>query len=143
MSTAAHFAAVRALLVGVFPDVKVYDTDASSVASDPSEYPFLVLSGGMPRPFSESLGDCVDGAQGLIRVTHTALAPVAVRELVDISRAALDRVRLTVPGAHGWELRLEDSQDVQADHEVRLNGPETAAYGYFAVDIYRVGSTAL
>ncbi len=81
--------------------------------------------------------------QALIRVTHTALAPKAVRELVELSRAVLERQQLIVPpGRDGWEMRLEASQDVEADREVRLNGQATAApAAFFAVDIYRIGST--
>lgn len=138
---AAHFAAVRDLLVAAAPDIPVHDTDASDVVGDPTAYPFFVLSGGSVRPFSESLGGCEDGAQALIRVTHTALAPAAVRELVEISRAALQGARVTVPGRYGWELELEDAQDVDVDRDVRLSGEATAAFPFFAADIYRLGST--
>ena len=139
---AAHFEAVRALLVAAAPDIPVHDTDASHIVGDPSQYPFFVLSGGTVRTFSESLGGCADGAQGLIRVTHTALAPAAVRELVDISRAALAGARLVLEDRHGWELVLEDSQDVEVDRDVRLQGPGTSSFPFFAADIYRLGSTA-
>jgi hypothetical protein len=133
---AAHFAAVRELLEEAAPDIPVHDTDASAVVGDPEKYPFIVLSGGTVRGFSESLGGCEDGAQALIRVTHTALAPAGVRELVDISRAAL-----VVPGRYGWELVLDDSQDVEPDRDVRPQGPATSAFPFYAVDIYRLGST--
>lgn len=138
---AAHFTAVRDLLEAEDPDIPVYDTDASEIVGDPDKYPFFVLSGGTVRGFSESLGGCEDGAQALIRVTHTALAPAAVRELVEISRAALEGAALAVPGRHGWELALDDSQDIEIDRDVRLNGTATSAFPYFAVDIYRLGST--
>lgn len=138
---AAHFTAVRDLLAEAAADIPVYDTDASEIVGDPDEYPFFVLSGGTVRGFSESLGGCEDGAQALIRVTHTALAPAAVRELVEISRAALKGAALAVPGRHGWELALDDSQDIEIDRDVRLNGAATSAFPYFAVDIYRLGST--
>ena len=139
---AAHFAAAQALLTAAAPDIEVHDTDASDVVGDPDRYPFFVLSGGTVRGFSESLGGCEDGAQGLLRVTHTALLPLGVRELVDISRSALQGARLSIDGRYGWELELEDSQDVEPDRDVRLNGAETSAFVYFAVDIYRIGSTA-
>lgn len=138
---AAHFTAVRELLEAKAADVPVHDTDASEIVGDPDAYPFFVLSGGTVRGFSESLGGCEDGAQALIRVTHTALAPAAVRELVEISRAALKGAALAVPGRHGWELALDDSQDIEIDRDVRLNGAATSAFPYFAVDIYRLGST--
>ena len=138
---AAHFTAVRDLLAEAAADIPVHDTDASEIVGDPDEYPFFVLSGGTVRGFSESLGGCEDGAQALIRVTHTALAPAAVRELVEISRAALEGAALTVPGRYGWELALDDSQDIEIDRDVRLQGPGTSAFPYFAVDIYRLGST--
>ena len=140
---AAHFAAAAALLEAAAAGIPVHDTDASPVAGDPAEYPFFVLSGGTVRSFSESLGGCEDGAQGLLRVTHTALAPLAVRELLDISRPALQGARLIVDGRHGWDLDLEDSQDVEVDRDVRLNGADTAAFPFYAVDIYRIGSTIL
>lgn len=138
---AAHFDAVRQLLVDAAPDIPVHDTDASDAAGDPAKYPFLVLSGGTVRSFSESLGGCEDGAQALIRVTHTATAPAAVRELVDITRAALDGQPITVAGRHGWDLVLEDSQDVEPDRDVRLQGEDVSAFPFYAVDIYRLGST--
>lgn len=138
---AAHFTAVHELLETAAADIPVYDTDASEAVGDPDAYPFFVLSGGTVRGFSESLGGCEDGAQALIRVTHTALAPTAVRELVEISRAALEGAALAVPGRYGWELALDDSQDVEIDRDVRPQGPATSAFPYFAVDIYRLGST--
>lgn len=138
---AAHFAGAAALLEAAASDIPVHDTDASHVIGDPAAYPFFVLSGGTVRSFSESLGGCVDGAQGLLRVTHTALAPLAVRELLDISRTALQGAQLAVDGRYGWELDLEDSQDVDIDRDVRLQGVETSAFPFFAVDIYRIGST--
>lgn len=138
---AAHFAAAAALLTAAAPDIRVHDTDASHAVGDPAAYPFFVLSGGTVRSFSESLGGCEDGAQGLLRVTHTALAPLAVRELLDVSRPALQGARLGVDGRHGWELELEDSQDVEIDRDVRLQGAETSSFPFFAVDLYRIGST--
>lgn len=138
---AAHFAAAQGLLVAAAPDIPVYDTDASHVIGDPAAYPFFVLSGGTVRSFSESLGGCEDGAQGLLRVTHTGLAALAVRELLDISRPALDGAQLVIAGRHGWELSLEDSQDVAVDRDVRFAGGTTAAFPFFAADIYRIGST--
>lgn len=140
---AAHFAAAMALLETAADGIPVHDTDASRFVGDPAEYPFFVVSGGTVRSFSESLGGCEDGAQGLLRVTHTALAPLAVRELLDISRPALQGARLAVGGRYGWDLDLEDSQDVDIDRDVRLQGAETAAFPYFAVDIYRIGSSVL
>lgn len=138
---AAHFAAASALLTAAAPDIPVHDTDASHIVGDPTAYPFFVLSGGSVRGFSESLGGCEDGAQGLLRVTHTALAPLAVRELLDISRQALQGARLDVTGRYGWELQLEDSQDVDIDRDVRLVGTDVVAFPFFAADIYRIGST--
>lgn len=138
---AAHFTAAQALLTAAAPDIEVYDTDASDVVGDPDAYPFFVLSGGTVRGFSESLGGCEDGAQGLLRVTHTALSPLAVRELIDISRPALQGARLVVDGRYGWELELEDSQDVDVDRDVRFQGAATSAFAFFAVDLYRIGST--
>lgn len=138
---AAHFAAVRKLLEKEAPDIPVHDTDASAFVGDPDAYPFFVLSGGTVRGFSESLGGCEDGAQALIRVTHTALAPAGVRELVEISRAVLEGARLAVTGRYGWDLVLDDSQDVEPDRDVRLQGPGTSAFPFYAVDIYRLGST--
>lgn len=138
---AAHFAAAMSLLQAAASDIPVHDTDASKVIGDPAKYPFLVLSGGTVRSFSESLGGCDDGAQGLLRVTHTALSPLAVRELLDISRPALQGVPLGIDGRHGWEFTLEDSQDVDIDRDVRLVGADVAAFPFFAVDIYRIGST--
>jgi hypothetical protein len=64
-----------------------------------------------------------------------------VRELVDISRAALEGAALVVPGRYGWELVLDDSQDVEPDRDVRPQGPATSAFPFYAVDIYRLGST--
>lgn len=138
---AAHFAAARQLLEDEAQDITVYDTDASEAVGDPGAYPFFVLSGGTVRGFSESLGGCEDGAQGLLRVTHTALAPVAVRELLAISRAALDGARLVVDGRYGWDLVLEDSQDVEVDRDVRFSSGTTASFPFFAADVYRLGST--
>lgn len=138
---AAHFTAVRELLEEAAEDIPVHDTDASAIVGDPDAYPFFVLSGGTVRGFSESLGGCEDGAQAFIRVTHTALAPAAVRELVQISRAALEGAALAVPGRYGWELVLDDSQDIEPDRDVRMQGPATSAFPFFAVDIYRLGST--
>ena len=138
---AAHFTAASALLKSAAPDIPVHDTDASDAVGDPAAYPFFVLSGGSVRGFSESLGGCEDGAQGLLRVTHTALAPLAVRELLDISRTALQGAQLALDGRYGWELDLEDWQDVDIDRDVRLQGAETSAFPFFAVDIYRIGST--
>lgn len=140
---AAHFTAASALLQAAASDIPVHDTDASHVVGDPAAYPFFVLSGGSVRGFSESLGGCEDGAQGLLRVTHTALAPLAVRELLDISRKALEGVRLTIDGRYGWDLDLEDSQDVDIDRDVRLVGADVTAFPFFAVDIYRIGSTPI
>lgn len=138
---AAHFTAVQQLLEAAAPDIPVHDTDASAIVGDPNAYPFFVLSGGSVRSFSEALGGCEDGAQALIRVTHTALAPAAVRELVEISRAALEGATLAVTGRYGWELELDDSQDVELDRDVRLQGAATSAFPFFAADIYRLGST--
>lgn len=118
---AAHFTAVRELLAEAAAGIQVYDTDASEIVGDPDEYPFFVLSGGTVRGFSDSLG-----GRG---------------ELVEISRAALEGAALAVPGRHGWELALDDSQDIEIDRDVRLNGAATSAFPYFAVDIYRLGST--
>lgn len=138
---AAHFTAAARLLTAAAPDIPVHDTDASDVIGAPDAYPFFVLSGGTVRSFSESLGGCEDGAQGLLRVTHTALAPLAVRELLDISRPALQGARLVVDGRYGWDLELEDSQDVDIDRDVRLQGAAVSAFAFFAVDLYRIGST--
>ena len=139
--TAAHFAAVTAILGPAVPDIPVHDTDASHVAGNAEAYPYLVLSGGTPRPFSDSLGGCADGAQGLIRLTHVATGPGAVRELVDITRGALIGARLVIPGRYGWELELEDSQDVTVDRDVQLQGSTVSGFPFYAVDIYRLGST--
>lgn len=138
---AAHFNAVRALLDAAAPDIPVHDTDASHVAGIPEEYPYFVLSGGSVRSFSESLGGCEDGAQGLIRVTSVATSAGAVRELLSISHAALDGAQLEVAGRYGWELALADFQDVEPDRDVSLQGAEVSAFPFFAVDIYRLGST--
>ena len=139
--TAAHFTAVQSILTGVLPDIPVHDTDASHVAGDPEAYPYLVLSGGTPRPFSDTLGGCTDGSQGLIRVTHVATAPGAVRELIDITRAALAGTQLQIPDRYGWDLELEDSLDVTPDRDVQLQGLAVSAFPFYAVDIYRLGST--
>lgn len=139
--TAAHFTAVQTILKGVLPDIPAHDTDASHVAGDAEAYPYLVLSGGTPRPFSDTLGGCTDGSQGLIRVTHVATAPGAVRELVDITRAALAGAQLEIPDRYGWDLELEDSLDVTPDRDVQLQGLAVSAFPFYAVDIYRLGST--
>lgn len=137
-----HFDAVRQMLRTVVPaGTAIHDTDASAVAGKVSAYPYLVISGGVPEPEYEALGACSTGAQGLLRVTHVALAPGAVRAMVASSRLVLDRRRLPIPG--GLELRLEDSQGVLVDRDVAIvSAASTTSWPFYAVDIYRVRSTA-
>lgn len=136
------FDAVRALLVAAVPaHVKVHDTDASHVAGTASSYPFIVLSGGIPRQFAAGAGWCRDDADALIRVTHTALSAGAVRNLVRSTRAALEDARPVIPGWHGFELAVDDSSGVNVDRDVKIVNSTTAQNPFYAVDIYRVQAT--
>lgn len=136
------FDAVRALLVAAVPaHIKVHDTDASPVAGTASNYPFIVLSGGIPRQFGASAGWCRDDADALVRVTHTALSAGAVRNLLRSTRTALEGSRPDVPGWYGFELFVDDSHGVDVDRDVQIQNSTTAQNPFYAVDIYRVQAT--
>lgn len=136
------FNAVAALLAGAVPEtITVHDTDASSVSSDGGNYPFLVLSGGVPRQYGDAVGACRDEASALVRVTHTALTPGAVRNLLRSTRAVLEGASPVVAGWHGLELEIEDSSGVDVDRDVKILSNTSAAHPFYAVDIYRVHVT--
>lgn len=139
----SHFDAVVALLRGYLPaDVAVHDTDASHVAGQASSYPYVVLSGGVVEPFSESIGGCRTEAQALIRVTVAGLSPRSVRHLLDRTRTALDGAWLRIEGRSGWDLVLEDSLGVNVDRDVQvIDADYGVPFPFYAVDIYRIGST--
>lgn len=135
-----HYDAVVALLRGAVPsDLPIHDTDATS-AGNLAAYPYLVISGGVPARTYDAVGACATGVDGLIRVTHVALTPGAVRRLVGSTRLALEGQALPIPG--GDEIRLEASQGVDVDRDVRLVAADsTTAYPYYAVDIYRLSTS--
>lgn len=136
------FDAVEALLEGAVPEhVSVHDTDASAAASDGRNYPFLVLSGGVPRQYGDAVGDCRDEATALVRVTHTATDPGQVRVLMRATRGVLEGASPVVPGWHGFELDIEDSSGVDVDRDVRILTNTTTAHPFYGVDIYRVRAT--
>jgi len=136
------FDAVRALLASAVPStVTVHDTDASHVSSDGANYPFVVLSGGVPRQYGDAVGACRDEGAALVRVTHTALSPGAVRNLLRSTRAVLEGASPVVAGWHGLELEIEDSSGVDVDRDVKILSGTAAAHPFYAVDIYRVQVT--
>ena len=136
------FDAVRALLVPAIPStVTVHDTDASHVSSDGGNYPFVVLSGGVPRQYGDAVGACRDEGTALVRVTHAALSPGAVRNLLRSTRAVLEGASPVVAGWHGLELEIEDSSGVDVDRDVKILSNTSAAHPFYAVDIYRVHVT--
>lgn len=136
------FEAVRGLLASAVPEsVTIHDTDASSVAGDGSAYPFLVLSGGVPRQYSDSAGWCRDEATTLVRVTHTALSPGAVRVLMRATRGVLEGATPVIDGWHGFALTIEDSQGVETDRDVKILNDSASPFPFYAVDIYRVQAT--
>lgn len=136
------FDAVQALLETAVPaHVTVHDTDASKVAADGAQYPFLVLSGGVPRQYGDAVGECRDEATTLVRVTHTALDPGQVRVLMRATRGVLEGASPIVPGWHGLELDIEDSSGVDVDRDVQILTNTTAAHPFYGVDIYRVRAT--
>ena len=135
-----HFDAAWSLLRAAVPQsITIHDTDASGVAGQAAAYPFIVLSAGVPVPEYAALGSCTTGARGSLRVTHTALAPSAVRALVGATRKVLEGQPLPCPG--GLELSLSTHLDVTADRDVKLVGATATAWPYYAVDVYTVRST--
>lgn len=140
--TPGLFEAVRSLLVGAVPSsVTVHDTDATAVANSGSAYPFLVLSGGVPREYGDGVGWCRDEASALVRVTHTALSAAAVRSLMSATRGVLVDARPTVAGWHSFELSIEDSSGVDVDRDVKILSGNSPSYPFYGVDIYRVQAT--
>ena len=136
------FDAVRALLASAVPStVKVHDTDASHVSSDGANYPFVVLSGGVPRQSGDAGGAGRDEGTALGRVPHTALSPGAVRHLLRSTRAVLEGAAPVGAGWHGLELEIEDSSVVDVDRDVKILSGTAAAHPFYAVDIYRVQVT--
>ena len=136
------FDAVRALLAPAVPEaITIHDTDASGVAGDGSKYPFIVLSGGIPRQYGDAVGACRDEATTLVRVTHAALSPGAVRALMRSTRGALEGASPAVAGWYGFELTIEDSQGVEVDRDVKILNGGDAPYPFYGVDIYRVRAT--
>lgn len=134
-----HLSTILGMLRAAIPStLTVYDTDASSAAGKSTAYPYLVVSGGVAPPDYDALGACSTGASGLVRVTSVALDPAAVRRLVTSTRGVLEQVRLPVPG--GVEIQLWDAQGIEVDRDVKLMPGTTAAYPFYAVDIYRVRS---
>lgn len=136
------FDAVQALLETAVPaHVTVHDTDASEVSADGSRYPFLVLSGGVPRQYGDAVGFCRDEDTALVRVTHTALDPGQVRVLMRATRGVLEGASPVVPGWHGLELDIEDSSGVDVDRDVEILNNTSTAHPFYGVDIYRVRAT--
>ena len=136
------FDAVKALIVPAVPAaITVHDTDASHVSADGANYPFIVLSGGVPREYGVAAGWCRDEAETLIRVTHTALSPDAVRKMLRQTRGVLVDARPAIDGWHGFELTVEDSSGVDVDRDVKILSGVAPRHPFYAVDIYRVHAT--
>src|SRR5699024_10557040 len=136
------FDAVRALLVSAVPStVTVHDTDASHVSSDGVNYPFVVRSGGVPRQYGDAVGACRDVGPALVRVTHAALSPGAVRNLLRSTRAVLEGGPPVVAVWRGRGLESEDLSGVDVDRDVKIVSNTSAAHPFYAVDIYRVHVT--
>lgn len=136
------FEAVRSLLAPAVPEsVSVHDTDASHVSGDGANYPFIVLSGGVPRQYSDSAGWCRDEATALVRVTHTGLSAVSVRALLASTRGALEDAEPVIEGWHGFGLTIDDSRGVDVDRDVEILTGTTASFPFYAVDVYKVQVT--
>lgn len=135
-----HVSAVIAMLQQQLgPSTAIHDTDASSAAGTASSYPYVVISGGVaPRQY-DAIGACTTGADGLLRVTSVALTAGAVRELVVLTRDALEGHQLRVPG--GQDIGLWDSQGVEVDRDVKVVLGTSTLFPFYAVDIYRVRSS--
>src|SRR5699024_6521819 len=136
------FDAEKALLVSAVPStVTVHDTDASHVSSDDVNYPFVVLSGEVPRQYGDAVWACRDEGTALVRGMHTALSPGAVRTLPRSRTSVLEGASPVVAGWHGLDLEIEDSSGVDVDRDVKILSNTSAAHPFYAVDIYRVHVT--
>ncbi|WP_185972904.1 hypothetical protein [Aeromicrobium piscarium] len=88
---------------------------------------------------SETLCGTQSDLDDLLGVTCVGVSPEAVWSVSSLVRAALIDKHPQVDGRYVAELRLYDSQNVQADGDVTL--PNSNRHPYFGVDLYSLRST--
>ena len=131
----AHMEAVKAMLEPLGRDVYLVDVPEGSTL----RYPYIILWSTTGRMISETLCGTQSDLDDLLGVTCVGMSPEAVWSVSSLPRGLLLDEAPNVEGRHVAELRLYDTQSVQADRDVTL--PNTNRHPYFGVDLYALRST--
>lgn len=125
---AEHYAAVRALIP---PTLTVYE----GVVPDSPTYPYAVVWGTAGTLDSESLSDVASTLTLHPYVTVAGLSFDSVCAALDITRAALNRVRPPIAGRVSSRMVQSPQLPIQPDLSVSVTG---VGHPFYAVDAYEL-----